>query len=65
MRCIMRRQIKHIIEFIKREDGPTAVECALMFGLVVVICLVAIQSVQPYAVESDRPVVVEVSSNPR
>ena len=28
--------------FLKREEGVTAVECALMLALVVVICLVAL-----------------------
>jgi len=31
-----------VIRFLKREDGVTAVECALMLALVVVICLVAL-----------------------
>jgi pilus assembly protein Flp/PilA len=30
--------------FVKSEDGPTAVEYAVMLALIVVVCLVAIQS---------------------
>jgi pilus assembly protein Flp/PilA len=29
-------------EFIKREDGPTAVEYAVMLALIIVVCVVAI-----------------------
>jgi pilus assembly protein Flp/PilA len=31
-----------ILEFLKKEDGPTAVEYAVMLALIIVICLVAI-----------------------
>ena len=30
------------IRFLKREDGPTAVEYAVMLALIIVICLAAI-----------------------
>ena len=30
------------IEFLRREDGPTAVEYAVMLALIIVVCLVAI-----------------------
>jgi pilus assembly protein Flp/PilA len=33
------------IYFIKSEDGPTAVEYAVMLSLIVVVCLIAIQAV--------------------
>ena len=29
-------------DFLKREDGPTAVEYAVMLALIIVVCLVAI-----------------------
>jgi pilus assembly protein Flp/PilA len=31
-----------VIEFLKEEDGPTAVEYAVMLALIVVVCLAAI-----------------------
>jgi pilus assembly protein Flp/PilA len=31
-----------ISEFVKREDGPTAVEYAVMLALIVVVCITAI-----------------------
>jgi pilus assembly protein Flp/PilA len=33
-----------IIEFHRREDGPTAVEYAVMLALIVVVCLTAIST---------------------
>ena len=33
-----------ILHFLKSEDGPTAVEYAVMLALVIVICLVAINT---------------------
>jgi pilus assembly protein Flp/PilA len=31
-----------VVEFVKREDGPTAVEYAVMLSLIIVVCLAAI-----------------------
>jgi pilus assembly protein Flp/PilA len=31
-----------VVNFVKREDGPTAVEYAVMLALIIVVCLVAI-----------------------
>ena len=31
-----------LVEFLKAEDGPTAVEYAVMLALIIVVCLVAI-----------------------
>jgi pilus assembly protein Flp/PilA len=31
-----------VIEFFKREDGPTAVEYAVMLALIIVVCIAAI-----------------------
>jgi pilus assembly protein Flp/PilA len=33
---------KRLIRFLKEEDGPTAVEYAVMLALVIVVCLTAI-----------------------
>jgi pilus assembly protein Flp/PilA len=37
--------MKRISRFLKSEDGPTAVEYAIMLALIVVVCLGAIQTV--------------------
>jgi len=34
-----------IVNFLREEDGPTAVEYAVMLALIVVVCLTAITSV--------------------
>jgi pilus assembly protein Flp/PilA len=31
-----------VVRFLKREDGPTAVEYAVMLALIIVVCIVAI-----------------------
>jgi pilus assembly protein Flp/PilA len=31
-----------VLEFLKREDGPTAVEYAVMLALIIVVCIAAI-----------------------
>jgi len=31
-----------VVDFAKREDGPTAVEYAVMLALIIVVCLAAI-----------------------
>jgi pilus assembly protein Flp/PilA len=38
----MKKLTQHVVEFLKREDGPTAVEYAVMLALIIVVCLVAI-----------------------
>lgn len=39
---VMRKWCERALEFIEREDGPTAVEYAVMLALIVVVCLGAI-----------------------
>jgi pilus assembly protein Flp/PilA len=38
----MKRLIQKVTRFLKKEDGPTAVEYAVMLALIIVVCLVAI-----------------------
>jgi pilus assembly protein Flp/PilA len=33
---------KKLISFLKKEDGPTAVEYAVMLALIIVVCIAAI-----------------------
>jgi pilus assembly protein Flp/PilA len=33
---------KFFVDFLRNEDGPTAVEYAVMLALIIVVCLVAI-----------------------
>jgi len=38
----MRAITKTLVNFVKKEDGPTAVEYAVMLALIVVVCIAAI-----------------------
>jgi pilus assembly protein Flp/PilA len=38
----MQKLTQHVVKFLKAEDGPTAVEYAVMLALIIVVCLVAI-----------------------
>jgi len=38
----MRRFSNFVVEFLKHEDGPTAVEYAVMLALIIVFCIGAI-----------------------
>jgi len=41
----MKSLAKKVHRFLKSEDGPTAVEYAVMLALIVIVCLAAITSV--------------------
>lgn len=38
----MRSLTQKLVTFLKKEDGPTAVEYAVMLALIIVVCLIAI-----------------------
>jgi pilus assembly protein Flp/PilA len=38
----MRQLRQMVVDFVKREDGPTAVEYAVMLALIIVVCIGAI-----------------------
>ncbi len=38
----MRHLTQKFVEFMKKEDGPTAVEYAVMLALIIVVCIAAI-----------------------
>jgi pilus assembly protein Flp/PilA len=37
-----------IARLVSRDDGPTAVEYAVMLGLIIIVCITAIQAVAVY-----------------
>src|SRR5690349_12473761 len=39
---VMKKMLQKVAEFLKREDGPTAVEYAVMLALIIVVCITAI-----------------------
>jgi pilus assembly protein Flp/PilA len=38
----MRKLLKSAVDFLKAEDGPTAVEYAVMLALIIVVCIAAV-----------------------
>ena len=38
----MRAMTKSLVSFLKAEDGPTAVEYAVMLALIIVVCIAAV-----------------------
>jgi pilus assembly protein Flp/PilA len=38
----MNKFAARMVEFLKKEDGPTAVEYAVMLALIIVVCIAAI-----------------------
>jgi pilus assembly protein Flp/PilA len=41
----MKTWMQSVVNFVKREDGPTAVEYAVMLALIIVVCIVAITAI--------------------
>jgi pilus assembly protein Flp/PilA len=38
----MRKHIEAVVDFMKRDDGPTSTEYAVVLALIVVVCIAAI-----------------------
>ena len=41
----MRKFAQSVVNFVQREDGPTAVEYAVMLALIIVVCITAITAI--------------------
>ena len=41
----MRSLTKNLVSFLKAEDGPTAVEYAVMLALIMVVCIAAVTAI--------------------
>ena len=48
----MRSVAKKMVSFLKKEDGPTAVEYAVMLALIIVVCIAAITALGSSANET-------------
>jgi len=48
--------------FLKSEDGPTAVEYAIMLALIVIVCLTAIQAIGTNASSAFQNIADELDS---
>jgi pilus assembly protein Flp/PilA len=58
----MNRFVKKVEQFLVSEDGPTAVEYAVMLALIVIVCLTAIRSVGTNASTTFNDVAAQLGS---
>ncbi len=56
----MKNFAKKVQRFIKSEDGPTAVEYAVMLALIVIVCLTAITAVGTQAAAQFNNIATQV-----
>ena len=57
----MKKMLKKVKHFLVAEDGPTAVEYAVMLALIVVVCLTAIQAVGTNAANTFNDIASDIS----
>ena len=60
----MKNVTRSLVNFLKREDGPTAVEYAVMLALIIVVCIIAITALGTNASGTFDYVSTKVSSAP-
>ena len=60
---MLSRLANHVVEFLKKEDGPTAVEYAVMLALIIVVCIAAITTLGQNANGTFDFVATKVSSS--
>ena len=59
----MRQLAQSVVNFLKREDGPTAVEYAVMLALIIVVCIGAITTLGKNANTTFTSVGTAISSS--
>ena len=52
-----------VMNFLKSEDGPTAVEYAIMLALIVIVCLTAIQAIGDNANTAFNTIATEIGNS--
>lgn len=58
----MRSCLAPIVRFLQSEEGPTAVEYAVMLALIIVVCLIAIANIGMAASQTFQSVANSLSS---
>ena len=48
------RPVRAVVSFLRREDGPTAVEYAVLLGLIIGACIASISALGPAAGDTFR-----------
>ena len=59
----MKNLAKKVQRFLVSEDGPTAVEYAVMLALIVIVCLTAIQSIGTSASNAFTDIAADLESS--
>ena len=59
----MRKFSQHLVNFLKNEDGPTAVEYAVMLALIIVVCITAITALGTNASKTFNTVAQQVGTS--
>ncbi len=57
----MNKFAKKVQHFLLSEDGPTAVEYAVMLALIVIVCLTAIQAIGTNAANAFNDIATDIS----
>lgn len=58
----MKKFSQKVQRFLKSEDGPTAVEYAVMLALIVIVCLTAIQAIGTNAANAFNDIAADINS---
>ena len=58
-----RSMIKKAVRFLQKEDGPTAVEYAVMLALIIVVCIAAITTLGSNANQTFGNVALNTASS--
>jgi len=58
----MRKLLHSAVEFLAKEDGPTAVEYAVMLALIIVVCIAAITTLGQNAQQTFSSVATTIGS---
>jgi pilus assembly protein Flp/PilA len=54
---------RQLVQFLKKEDGPTAVEYAVMLALIIVVCIAAITTLGSNANQTFGNVALNTASS--
>lgn len=57
----MKSMLTKVQRFLKSEDGPTAVEYAIMLALIVIVCLTAIQAIGTNAASAFNDIATDLN----
>jgi pilus assembly protein Flp/PilA len=59
---VMKNFSKKMVTFLKREDGPTAVEYAVMLALIIVVCIASVRLIGTNANTTFNNVATQIGS---